>query len=346
MNPIPTDDDKTFVFDLLYGFYRSQALQTFATLGVADELAARPRTAHDLAADLDCDGPTLYRFLRLCTALRLVDSIGDGTFALTGAGALLRSGTDPTMRTVVRFWAGDEQWRAWGALEDAIRSGEPTLEDALGAPIFPWLAEHPERGRVFSEAMAERARMDHPGIVEACDLSGMRTIVDLGGGNGTLLTAFLKANPGLSGELVDTPANVALAETVLSEAGLSDRARLIAGDFFDSVPRDRDAYVLKSVIHDWNDEQSERALKVCRDAMRADSVLYIVDPVIPDEPEGWIASPRAVLSDLNMLVVTGGTERTAGEFEALLRASGFTLDSIRECPRAPGFSVVTACPAG
>ncbi|SDG65378.1 O-methyltransferase [Sinosporangium album] len=336
-------DDQTYVLRLLFGFFGAQAMQAFASLGFADHLGDKPRSAEEVAAATDCDAPSTYRLLRLAAVLRLVEAHGDGTFTLAPAGALLASDHPNSLRDIVRFFAGREQWLSWAELDTAVKTGDPTVDQVLGKSFFPYLAEHPERSQVFNSAMTGFTRLDGPGIAAGADLSSFTSIVDVGGGNGALLAACLQANPSLRGELLDSEKGLGEAEAVLQAAGVRDRVTLTAGDFFVSVPQGHDAYMLKSIIHDWDDEKSRLILSTCREAMRPDSTLLVVEPVVADDPAAWSEAPALLMSDLNMLVMTGGKERTASEFEALLSSAGFRLEGIVSCP-GTGFQIIRGKP--
>lgn len=330
------------LFTLLSGFFRSQVLYTVARLGIADHLSGGTRDADELATATDCVGSAMYRLLRSAVGLELLSQHEDGRFGLTAAGELLRSGTPESVRNLVMFLSGEEQWRALGQLELSVRSGKPALEHLLGMPVFAYLAEHPEREQIFNAAMREWTTLDIPGIVASCDLSGVRTIVDLGGEDGALLAGLLKANPQLRGDLFDAPTALRKAEPLLAAAGLTERCGLVAGDFFVSVPASRDAYLLKSVLHDWDDEQCGQILANCRAVMRTGDILLIVEMVVPDDASGWTRDSSILLSDLNMMAVTGGRERTEAEFHALLDKAGFTLEMLTRCPESSGFTILRA----
>lgn len=186
--------------------------------------------------------------------------------------------------------------------------------------------------------------MAAPGVVASCDLGGRSALVDVGGGNGTLLTAFLAAHPRLHGVLFDTADGLGDAAQVLAATGVADRCEAVVGDFFEVVPT-ADAYVLKSVIHDWDDERSVEILTRVRQAMPPHAVVFVVEPVLPEDVDGLGREPTTLMSDLNMLVCTGGRERTGPEFDALLAAAGLRLESTTRVPPPTGFSVLRAVPA-
>jgi orsellinic acid C2-O-methyltransferase len=330
---------------MLFGFYPTQVLHTLVRLGVPELLGDRLATADRLAAEAGAHPPSLARLLRAGVALGLLDMDGD-EYRLTETGRLLRAGVPGSMRNVVLLFAGDPVWRTWGRLEHSVRTGEPVYRNVVGADPFDYLAEHPDEEAVFNTAMAEGTRASAPAVVAACDLSGARRVVDIGGGNGVLLAALLTANPGLQGVLFDTPAGLRDAERTLTEAGVRDRCEIVPGDFFTSVPERCDAYVLKSVIHDWDDERAVRILRRCREAMSPSSVVYVVDPVVPTDPAELARIGTTLMSDLNMLVCTGGRERTEAEFAALFAAAGLTRPTITACRPPTSFAVLRSMAAG
>jgi hypothetical protein len=329
--------DRGRVLDLLWGFFPAQVIQTLTALGVPDALGERPRNLAELAAEVGAQEQPLYRLLRAATGLGLVETDAEGTWRLTADGELLRTGAPGAIGNVARLFCGGNRWQAWGELEHSVRTGEPSFVKVAGKTPFAYMAEDPELLAVFTAAMAEGSRTSAPGIVATCDLAGVGTLVDVGGGNGTLLAAFLAANPGLHGILFDTAEGVGDARDVLPE-----RAEIVTGDFFEHVPGG-DAHVIKSVIHDWDDEHSIAILGRIREAMPPHGKLFLVEPVLPDDHEGLARSKVTLMSDLNMLIMLGGRERTEGEFRALLTAAGLRLVDVTPAP--PGsFSVLTAVP--
>lgn len=225
-----------------------------------------------------------------------------------------------------------------------MRTAEPAWTQLFGPP-FEYLPAHPELNAIFNEAMAEGSRMAAPGVVAAGDFARFGTVADIGGGNGTLLAAVLAAHPQVRGILFDTAAGLEAAPAVLDGAGASDRCRLLAGDFFEAVPEGADAYLLKSVIHDWDDDQSVAILRNCRAAMPPGGAVLLVEPIMPARPEASPDTFFMVMSDLNMLVCTGGRERTEEEFRTVFAAAGLTLRSATRCPGPTNFSVLEAVPA-
>lgn len=332
MTTIDTMPDRARVMGLLWGFFPAQVMQTLARLGVPDLL---PLPLDELVARTGGRPDGLARLLRAARGLGLVEPHGD-VWSLTPDGTLLRSGVPGSAGNLAQLFCGGTTWRAWGELEHSVRTGQPAFERIAGEGAFEAMAEDPAGLAIFTEAMAEGARMAAPGVVASCDLAGAGSLVDVGGGNGTLLAAFLDAHPGLRGILFDTPHGV-------GEPVTGGRAEVVTGDFFASVPA-ADAHVVKSVVHDWDDERSIAILSRIREAMPPHGRLFLVEPVLAEDTAGLAAQQVTLMSDLNMMVCTGGRERTLAEFTALLGAAGLELTGVRQVPPPTSFCVLTARP--
>ncbi|MFC5753725.1 methyltransferase [Actinomadura rugatobispora] len=331
------------LLDLAYGFMPAQVLYAAAETGVADALAAGPRTGEDLAKETGTHAPSLRRLLRALASLGVVEQRDTDLFELTPLGAGLKSDDPGSVRGLVRLFCGPEVWNSWGDLVGTLRSGEPAWERVTGMTSFEFMAANEELAGTFNTAMAQHTRAVAPAVVENGDFGRFRTIADLGGGDGTLLAAILGAVPDASGILFDLPAGHAGAERTLNEAGVADRCRVVSGDFFESVPEGADAYVLKSVVHDWDDEKAAAILRRCREAMRPDARVLLVEFVMPE-----VVTPEDsgnVMSDINMLVVLRGRERTERDFRDLLGAAGFGLTAITGPLPPSGYRVIEAAPA-
>jgi orsellinic acid C2-O-methyltransferase len=324
------------VAGLVFGFFPAQVVQTLARLGVPDALGDGALDLDALTTRTGTQPEALARLLRAAVGLDLVTRTAEGTYALTPGGQLLRTGVPGSIGNLAQLFCGDATWRAWGELEWSVRTGEVAFEKVTGRSAFEHIAADPTLNAVFTEAMAEGTRMAAPGIVAACDVTGVTTLADIGGGNGTLLAAFLDAHPHLQGILFDSPSGV-------GEPVVTQRCTVVTGDFFTAVPA-ADAHVLKSVIHDWDDERSITILSRIREVMPPHGVLFLVEPVLVDDAAALAAQRMMLMSDLNMLVCTGGRERTEAEFGALLAAAGLRLAAVTSAePR--GYSVLRAEPA-
>ncbi len=315
------------VLDLVFGYTAAQMVHVAARLDLADRLAPGPMTSAELAEATGTDRPSLYRLLRGLACFGVVLQTGPDSFALGPAGQSLRMDAPGSVRAMVLLLCSAETWRSWGELEHSVRTGEPAWDQVTGVPHFEFLAKHPEKAAVFNAAMAEYTRAAARGIIARGGFSRFGTVVDVGGGDGTLLAEILKAVPAARGVLFDLPAGLEPAVRTLSGAGVADRCDVIGGDFFTTVPGGADAYLLKSVLHDWDDDKAAEILRQCRTAMAPGGRVLAVEPVLPSTVDSP-AVTGVVMSDLNMLVNTGGRERTADEFGTLFQAAGLELAAI------------------
>jgi hypothetical protein len=322
------------MLQLATGHWVSQACAVFARLGVADRLADGPRHSDDLALEVEAHPDALYRLLRACASVGVVAERPGRTFSLTPLGGTLRSDVPGSLRDFVVAQMAPGHWHPRGRLFDAVREGRPQTVAVLGCDIFSFYAQNPDESEPFNRAMGSLSSMVASEVVENFDFSGYATVNDVGGGHGTLLAAVLETHPGLSGVLIDLPHAIAEARAVLAGRGLSTRAELVAGDFFDGVPA-ADVYLLKAILHDWDDVRARHILRNCRANAAAGAKALIVEVVI-DPGESSIAE----LIDLNMLVMLTGRERCADEYAALLDASAFRLD--RVMPTRTPFSILEA----
>lgn len=327
---------------LLFGFFPTQVLHVAATLRIADHLDSGPRTTADLAATTGTDEPSLARVLRALACFGVVEEVDPGTWALGPHGPGLLTEGAVSLRHVVLLFAADEVWRSWGDLGETVRTGEPAWDRITGASSFEHMRRNPEFQAMFNRAMAEGTRNAAPGIAEAGGFDRFRSVVDVGGGDGTLLAAVLRAHPHLRGTVFDLAEGMEEAPRVLAAAQVSDRGTAEAGDFFAGVPGGHDAYLTKSVIHDWDDDRAGRILRNIRAAMGPDGTLLVVEPVMPDAPSSSPDVLMMVMSDLNMLVCTGGKERTEDEFRTLLADAGFAVRAISPVPGPTNYSVIEA----
>jgi orsellinic acid C2-O-methyltransferase len=328
---------------MMFGFYPAQVLHTAARLGIAETLTDGPTDVRALAARLDAHEPSLHRLLRALVLFGVLDET-DGRYALTDRGQLLRGDMPGSIRNLTMLFCCDEVWRSWGQLEYSVRTGMPSWDHVLGLDNFEYLESHPALNAVFNRAMGEGSRVAAPGVVGAYDFSDASVVVDVGGGNGTLIAAILQAHPHLRGVLFDLPSGAETAESVLAAGGVVDRCDVVVGDFFDSVVEGGDIYVIKSVIHDWDDARSVTILEHCRTAMPDDGTLLVVEPIMPASVAGSQEAWGMVMSDLNMLAVAAGKERTQQEFTELLGSAGFRLQAVTPCGPPTGFSVMAARP--
>jgi SAM-dependent methyltransferase len=315
------------LYHLASAHYVSQALYVAAHLGIADLLAEGPRTHQTLAAETATHAPSLRRVLRLLASAGVFAERADGSFELTPVGSALRSGPG-SFRATARLFGSPAIWQSWGDLLTTVRTGEPAFRRLFKVDSFEYFAAHPEEAAVFDEAMGSFTVMIAGAVAAAYDFSAMRAVIDVGGGNGSLLTGILRANPRLRGTVFDLPRLAEGAARQIAAARLADRCRFVSGDFFEAIPDGFDAYLLKHVIHDWDDASAIRILENCRRAMGPEGKLLIVEGVYPPRIDHSAESRGAAANDVNMLVCTGGRQRSEAEFRELYAAAGFHLTRI------------------
>lgn len=328
----PSEQSRAGLYSLMDGYLTTQLLCVAAELGVAEALADRPRDAAALADELSVDAGALRRVLRGLAASGVLIEHGDGRFGLAELGELLRDGPGSLRGPVL---ARRLYYRAAERLLDTVRDGRTAFEAAFGMPFFDYLAARPAEGAAFQASMAGRSVHESAAVVAAYDFGRFRRLVDVGGGQGILLSAVLSATPGLSGVLFDRP-------DVVATARLPAGCATVGGDFFDEVPAGGDAYLLSRVIHNWDDADAVRILARCRAAMPDGAVLLLVEAV---QPERAADQPGAVRMDLNMLLLLTGRERTAAEYAALLSAAGLTLHRVIPTAAPDGVHVLEAVPS-
>jgi len=321
---------------LLDGYRAVQAVYVAAEIGVADALAGGPRPALGMARELGVDPPSLQRLLRALASLGVIGERDDGSFELTAVGELLRRDVPGSLRAAALFYGGRRHWTAWGQLLAAVRSGAPAFGGATPTSFATMAQRAPEAARAFDEAMASLTAPVAAAVVEAFDFSGAGTIVDVGGGRGALLAAVLRAQPSARGVLFEIESVAAAARPLLAAAGLADRCEVVAGDMFAAVPAGGDVYLLKWVLHDWDDERALAILRNCRAAMTASARLLVIERVLPARAAAREPGPNRFLSDLNMMLLSGGRERSEDEYRALLGVAGFALRRVlaTETPHA------------
>jgi hypothetical protein len=332
---------RTAFIERVGGYMASHALAVVAELGVADLIKDDVRGSAELAAELGTDEQSLRRVLRLLTAVGITTEPEPGRFGLTAVGALLRSDNPDSLRSFTRVFCSPMWLTAWHGLGQAVATGDLAFDQAKGSDFYTALAADTEFSALFHDAMGEEARAAAVRVTAAYDFSGVGKVIDLGGGDGTLLATVLTAHPHLRGTVFDSPNGVADAAVVLSKAGVADRCEVQAGDFFQDIPQDGDLYIIKSVFQDWNDKDAAALLRSCRDRLPASATLLIVGTVLPEK-----ASPDhavAYFTDVNMMVMAGGRERTESEFRQLLTDTGFDVESVRIGAAGP-LSMIQATP--
>ena len=320
MSATPTDR----MCALLSGYWYSQVLFVMAELGIADGLAAGPKTAEAMAEETRCDAGTLYRFLRALASAGLLQELGERRFALTPLSETLRSDRPQSLRPLARLGGHPLHWQAWGNLLHSVRTGAPAFDSIHGTTFFDALAADRTFSDTFQEVMAQLDDVE-AGVVDALGVGAFTRIVDVGGGAGALARRIAGAYPRASVTLFDRPHVIAMAEE-------DDRIERIGGDVLDGVPPGADAYVLKFVLHDWDDARAIRILSHCRASMLPDGRVFVVEVIVPDDAAPSVAKTH----DLNMLVLTGGRERRVDEYRALCAAAGLELAAVTSTRRGVG----------
>lgn len=317
----PTGEERAAAAALLHmiwGLHISRAVYLAAELGVADLLATGARSAAALAQATQTDEGALYRVLRLLAALGVLTEPEPRSFGLTVMGDRLRSDVPASMRNWAML-ADTAGFRAYEPILEAARTGKTGTEIAYGMTTMERVRADPQRAARFDAAMSERTAAFASSVAVTYDFSGMHVIADIGGGQGTLLAAILNRHQHLRGILFDVANAVRRAGSVLRDSGVADRCERVGGDFFAGVPEGADGYILANVLHDWDDDRATQILQACRQAMRPGGRVIIAERLIPQDPRDAVP---VLLSDLNMLLLSGGQERTNAEYGTLMAAAG------------------------
>lgn len=321
---------------LINGFQITQAIRVASTLRVADHLKDGARSADELASLTQSNADALYRLLRALAAIGIFREDVGRTFALTPMGDCLRTDSATPVGAWAEHVGNPHFWQAWGHLLHSVRTGENAFQNLHGMDVWQYRVKHPEANAIFNRAMTQMSRGGSEALLDSYDFSGFRHVVDVGGGQGALLAAILGNCPQARGTLFDQPQVVGGARSNLQERGVIDRCDIVGGSFFDAVPEGGDAYLMRHIIHDWEDDEAITILKVCRRAMRDPAKLLLVERNVAPPNE----VPATKFSDLNMLVAPGGRERTRDEYASLFEKSGFELT--RVVPAGTG-NVIEAC---
>ncbi|MEU4314014.1 methyltransferase [Nocardia sp. NPDC024068] len=335
--PNDTTTDTAAVLDLLTGGWVAQTLRAVAQLRIADHLAHGPATAERVAESTGSDPGTTYRLMRAAASLGVLSYEGDRRFGLTGRGQLLRTDIPGSLRSLVLVQNEHAHWQAWGRLPEAVRQGRSQAREALGAEVFEYFAqpENAEEAALFARAMGDFSGLVIPDAVAAVDTTGVASVVDIGGADGNFVLGLMQADPQLHGQVLDLPHAVEGARAEAGKRGLSERFSAVAGDFFTEVPS-ADLYLLKHILHDWDDERAVTILRNCRTAVNPSGRLMVLELVIG-------TSDFATRMDMNMLAVTGGMERDLDEYDALFAASGWRR--VNTFPVGGVFSLLELAPA-
>jgi SAM-dependent methyltransferase len=309
---------------LINGYQVSQAIHVAATLGIPDLLGDGPRSSGALAGATQTHPAALYRLLRALSTVGILAEQGDRQFSLAPLGERLRSNTFSSANAWAKLVGRPNYWHAWGGLLGGVKTGTIPFENVHGATVWAYRAQRPDEADIFNRAMAAITNQIADAVASAHDFSCYTKLVDIGGGEGSFIAGILAEHPALAGILFDQPAVVARASDRLDHAGVSDRCQVVGGNFFDSVPEGGDAYLLKWILHDWSDDNAIAILRCCRRAMRPGGRLVIVEHLIGPHNTGR----EGKFMDLNMMVITGGVERTREEFARIFEAAGFELTRV------------------
>lgn len=328
--------------EMVRGFWKSRVIVSAIRLGLADLMARGPRPFADLAAEANCDADGVHRLLRALVSIGISIDAGGGRFGLTPLGEMLRSDVPGSMRGAVLHFGG-MMYDAWANLAECVRTGKSARALEGQNHAFDLFSADPKAAAIFNSAMAQNTRIVAAAVVKAYDFSGIGKLVDVGGGYGQLLATILRANPAMHGTVFDMEHAAEGARRELAAAGVADRCEVVVGDFFKGVPAGADAYIMKSIIHDWNDERAIAILKSCRHAAGARAKVLLVERVVPERVTVAPEDQATTMLDLNMLVGPGGRERTEAEYAKLFEAAGLRL--ARVVPTASGSAVIEAAPA-
>jgi hypothetical protein len=329
---------EAFLIQVAFSALTTQALYVAAKLGIADLLADQPQSVTQLAAATKTHEQALYRILRSLAGIGVFQETEPKVFGLTPYAEPLRTDAPSSMRNGVIFIGEAWHWNVWGELLNSVKTGQPSWAEVHGAEVFDYFAGHPTESEIFNRAMTDMSVSTAPVVVEAYDFSGFTTLVDVAGGHGYLLAQILKANPQLTGVLFDVPSVIAGAPPLLEQEGVIERVKTVTGDFFKSVPANADAYIMKHIIHDWDDERAITILKNIRKGIKPGGKVLLVETVVPEGNEPHYSK----LLDLEMLISPGGVERTEAEYSDLFAAAGFRLNRI--VPTPSPYSIIEAVP--
>lgn len=312
----------------LSGYMVTQAIAVLAELDVAERLAGGPRPVVDLATELAVDADALYRFLRAAASVGVFTEVAPKTFGLTPTASLLREDSKPSLRHIAILFGGT-LYQAWGQAKRSMKTGQPVFAEVFGEPHFDYLGKHPEALATFSKAMAGAAR-GRLEMLDAVDWSRSKRIVDVGGGDGTLVGGLLAKHPHLEqGTVFDLPELEPAAKERLAAMGVSGRGGFAGGSFLTTAPPPADTYVFAKVLHNWSDEDCLKILGHCRRVAQPGARVVVVDDILKEGNE----VQQAKLLDLQMLIILGGRERTEKEFGELLGRAGFRLTRAMHDPR-------------
>ncbi|MEV3963360.1 methyltransferase [Nocardia sp. NPDC050193] len=330
------------LMNMMFGTICSQVVGTAARLGLADELGDDELDHGELATRTGTHPGALNRLLRALAALEIVVETRPGSYRLGEAGMPLRTDRPDSQAAAVLLFTDPALLDSWKLTEQAVRTGEPTFEGLYGTDFFRFLATRPDLSARFNATMRQMSLPIAQLVPVSYDFTRHHTVVDIGGGDGTLLAQILKGARSVRGIVFDSLSGVAEAAATLGAAGVTDRCRIEAGDFFSAVPDGGDLYVLKNILHDWDDARCDTILARCRKAIRAEGRLLIVESVLPEAVD--TTDPAPYLTDISMLVNMGGQERTRAEYETLCNRAGFAVIAVHPTVFPTSYSLLEAIP--
>jgi hypothetical protein len=322
------------MLQLISGFWIARGIYITAKLGLADLVKDGRKTAAELAAATGTHAPSLFRVLRALASVGIFTQDGQDRFGDTPWLQTLRRDVPGSLRAFAMTELGEEHYPAWGELLHSVQTGGIAFDNAFGMDVWKYFAQHPDKARVFNDAMSGMTAQANEALHTAYDFAGIKTLIDIGGGHGSLITSILRRNPEMHGILFDSQQVIEGAREVVQTSDVADRCEVVGGNFFEAVPEGADAHILKWIIHDWDDEQSLTILKNSHRALAENGKLILVEAVVPSDSGPHFAK----FIDLNMLVMTGGRERTEAEFRELYVRAGFRLT--RVVPTESPFSVI------
>ncbi|MFV0129767.1 methyltransferase [Streptomyces sp. HMX112] len=329
----------------LFGSRVTEVVGLMARMDLADAIGDAEVDLADLARRYDIAPGQLNRLLRALASLDMCEETAPGRFRLTESGALLRKDHPDSLYAFARFHTSPVTLRPWTRLEENIRTGRTAFDEHFGMPLYEYFAQDAELTALFNTAMSQESHETAATVADHYDFGGFTEVTDVGGGDGTLIAAILDRHPGLKGVVFETVEGAAQAAGTMKAAGLEGRCRIATGDFFASVPPGSDLYVIKSVIHNWNDERAAAILRNCRAAMSDSSRLLIIDVVLPETAAPDAAGLNPYIKDLQMMVLVGGRERTRADFDALCAQADLRVTDVVPLPSHVGLSVIEIAPA-
>jgi hypothetical protein len=326
------------LMQMIFGFVTTQAISVAASLSLADLLEDGAKSAEELAQLTGTQARPLYRILRSLASVGIFAEDDTGRFELTPLAQPLRKDSADSLRDFSIFIGAEWHWRAWGDLFSCPQSGQPSFEKTYGKAFFEYLGENNGPAQVFNDAMTSISTVASAAVVDGYDFTGINKLVDVGGGHGALLCSILEKYPQMHGLLIDAPSVISGTNEAIEARGLSKRCEAVDGDFFASVPAGGDAYIMKHIIHDWDDERASTILRCCHQQMPAEGRLLVVEMVIPEGN----APSFGKLMDLEMLVLLHSYERSEEEYRELFKQSGFNLTRVVATKSA--YSVIEGVP--